>query len=364
MSDAPGPGDDRVRARATGTFVAVSEPLSIERVSKSFGDSTVLSDVSLHVAPGSVCALLGPSGSGKTTLLRIIAGLESADQGTITLGERTLVDTGKKVSVAAERRALGMVFQDWAVFPHLSVAGNVSFGLQPHRGTDHSARVAEILAMVGLGGFEARMPGTLSGGQLQRVALARALAPRPAALLLDEPFSNLDVALRVRVRTELSQLLRDAGVTAVFVTHDQQEAFVLADRVAVMRDGRIAQVGTPLEIYQRPVDAWTASFVGDANLVPGMAAEGVAETPLGTIPLTDRALAGQCLVLQRPENLDVAVGDRGTVALIEFQGHDVVVFVDLDDGIRLRVRCRATELRVGDRVAVRAGSQPAMGYPA
>ena len=215
--------------------------LEIDAVSVDYGGPEVLSDVSLSVTPGEIIALLGPSGCGKTTLLRAIAGLERPTAGSISLGNRLV--TGPGEFVPPERRRIGMVFQDWALFPHLDVARNVGYGLP--RGDLSTERVSKTLSLVGLDNVADRMPGTLSGGQQQRVALARALAPRPTVLLLDEPFSNLDSSLRSQVRTEIHHLLVELGVTTVFVTHDQDEAFVLGDRVAVLHDGRLAQVGSP-----------------------------------------------------------------------------------------------------------------------
>jgi iron(III) transport system ATP-binding protein len=216
---------------------AAAEPVSVRSVSKSFDAAPVLRDVDLRVDAGQIVALLGPSGCGKTTLLRAIAGLERPDQGEVWLGERLL--SGRGTFVAPERRRIGMVFQDWALFPHLSVGRNVGFGLT--RAERRSGRIEAALQLVELTGLADRMPATLSGGQQQRVALARALANRPAALLLDEPFSNLDATLRVSIRAEVQRLLRELSLTAVFVTHDQEEAFLLGDQVAVMLGGTVVQ---------------------------------------------------------------------------------------------------------------------------
>ncbi len=225
----------------------MSSELVLAGLRKSYGDVLAVASVDLEVEAGSICALLGPSGCGKTTTLRLIAGLERPDAGKIAIGERTL--NGDGAFVAPERRRIGMVFQDYALFPHLDVAGNVGYGLgrKPDRG-----RVAEVLELVGLAGDAGRSVHELSGGQQQRVALARALAPTPELVLLDEPFSNLDASLRDRLRSEVRQILADAGVTALFVTHDQAEALSIADTVAVMNEGLIEQVGTPEEAYSRP----------------------------------------------------------------------------------------------------------------
>jgi iron(III) transport system ATP-binding protein len=326
-------------------------------VSKSFGAAAVLDDVTLNLQVGSTLALLGPSGSGKTTLLRIIAGLEQADGGRICLGGQVLLDVAADISIAPERRGLGMVFQDWGIFPHLTVAKNVAFGLA-RKGDE--ARVGEVLSMVGLEGLALRMPGTLSGGQLQRVALARALAPRPSALLLDEPFSNLDVALRARVRSELHVLLRDAGVTTVFVTHDQEEAFVLGDQVAVLRDGRLLQCAPPRELYDAPVDAWTAAFVGDVNLIHGVGSGAAVDCVLGNLA-TRSACHGDVLVLVRPEDVGVIDGNDATVGLVEFYGHDSMVQLSME-GRTLRARVRGRVVERGMQVGVRYLGGPVVTY--
>jgi len=307
-------------------------------IDKRFGDVEVLSDVALEVAPGTIVALLGPSGCGKTTLLRILAGLERPDAGTVVIGGRTM--TGPDVWVPPERRRVGMVFQDWALFPHMTVERNVGYGI-PKRDPERRRRVDDALALVGLTGLGDRLPGTLSGGQQQRVALARALAPRPSVLLLDEPFSNLDTALRVQVRAEVHALLADLGVTSVFVTHDQDEAFVLGDHVAVMSGGRIVQAATPAELYANPVSPWVATFVGDANLVPGSATGTHADTALGRVPLAVPA-TGEVQVLVRPEMVRLDDGDTAVVELTEYYGHDSLYVVRTDGGSTLRVRTAAS----------------------
>ena len=269
--------------------------------------------------------------------------------------------------VPAERRRVGMVFQDWALFPHLTVAQNVGYGLpRPDR---RGPRVAEALALVGLDGLGDRSPGTLSGGQQQRVALARALAPAPGVLLLDEPFSNLDTSLRVQVRTEVHQLLASLGVTTVFVTHDQEEAFVLGDEVAVMHGGRIVQQATPAELYARPATSWVATFVGDANLVTGTAAGASATTPVGPVAL-ERPVEGDVDVVLRPEELRLVpladgAGAPATVELCEFYGHDTVYLVRPDGGEPLRARAgSAPRYARGDRVGIAYGGPPAIAYAA
>jgi len=237
--------------------------LELERVTRRFGETTAVDDLSLEIAPGELLTLLGPSGCGKTTTLRMIAGFETPSAGRILLDGRDITGT------PPQRRGFGMVFQNYALFPHLDVAGNVAFGLEG-KGIPRAEirrRVEEALALVDLAGYGSRKVQQLSGGQQQRVALARALAPQPRILLLDEPLSNLDAALRERTRTELRALLERLGITAIFVTHDQEEAFALADRIAIMEKGRLRQVGTPEELYRRPATPFVATFLGQANFV-------------------------------------------------------------------------------------------------
>ena len=305
--------------------------LSISGLVKGYGEAPVLRGVDLEVPAGSLTAVLGLSGCGKTTLLRLIAGFERPEQGRIALGANTLEDAS--THVAPEKRSIGYVPQDGALFPHLSVAGNVGFGL-PRRERRGRA-VQEPLEMVGIAHLARRMPHELSGGEQQRVALARALARRPAALLLDEPFSSLDATLRNRVREEVHTLLRDHGVTTVLVTHDQEEALSLADSVAVLRDGRIVQQGAPAELYELPADSRLAEFLGAVNLVPASFGAGTALTALGELPLRGAGGAGAAagMVMIRPEQLEVsprldgaaANGLTGTVRQCRYYGHDAIL---------------------------------------
>jgi iron(III) transport system ATP-binding protein len=284
----------------------------------------------LELRAGGISALLGPSGCGKTTTLRLIAGLERPDGGEIVVGGRVM--SGAERFVPAEERRIGMVFQDYALFPHLDVAGNVGYGLGR---TPDPARVREALELVGLVGSEKRPVHELSGGQQQRVALARALAPTPDLVLLDEPFSNLDASLRDRLRQEVSQILRTAGVTALFVTHDQEEAMSIAETVAVMRDGRVEQAGTPEEVYLRPASRWMAEFLGDIEVLPGDAHDGRASCELGSLPAGD--VCGACDVLVRPESVAIGVSGPSSAAHAEvvtrrFFGHDQLVGLRLESG--------------------------------
>ena len=304
-------------------------------------------------------ALLGPSGCGKTTLLRCIAGLERPDAGEVRLDGRPL--SGQGTFVPPERRRIGMVFQDGALFPHLSVAGNVGYGLS--RSERRGRRVAEALALVDLAGLGERMPASLSGGQAQRVALARALVTRPSVLLLDEPFSNLDTILRIQIRAEVQRLLADLGVTAVFVTHDQEEAFVIGDEVAVMLAGTVVQQAAPAELYRAPTSRAVAGFLGDANLLPGVAAAGLVDTAIGQVPLRS-ALGGDVEVLLRPEQLRVSVGDAATILSVEYFGHDAVYLTRLPGGADLRVRVLdAPEFGPGDTVDLTYVGGATVGYP-
>ncbi len=276
------------------------------------------------------------------------------------MGDRVL--TGPGVAVPPEKRHMGMVFQDAALFPHMTVARNVAYGLS-RRDPDRAARVAEALALVSLEGYGDRMPATLSGGQLQRVAVARALAPRPAVVLLDEPFSSLDASLRAEMRIEIGQLLTDIDATAVFVTHDQEEAFIVGDEVAVMDAGVIAHQGTPTGLYEIPATRAVAEFVGDANFVPGTADGTLAHTVLGRIPLHSPA-SGAVDVMVRPERIDLRPGDSGAIDRIEYFGHDAVVHVRLDSGASLRSRVMgAPGYAPGDRVDVGFTGLPTVAFP-
>ena len=315
--------------------MTVAHSVTVERISKSFGERAVLDGVVLQAEAGSLTAILGASGSGKTTLLRLIAGFDRADAGTIELGGRVV--EGNRAFVPPERRGIGYVPQEGALFPHLTVGANVSFGLRNGRGADREHRVQEFLALVGLAGFEKRVPHQLSGGERQRVALARALASDPSLVLLDEPFSSLDVELRTSMRREVVDVLRRAGVTAILVTHDQDEALSIADRVAVLQRGTIVQCDEPSVLYTRPVNGEVARFVGHGNLLLGRLERGVVRSVLGDIsvelgtPAPEPCAVG---VLVRPEQIDLEDGSaapRGVVTSREFHGHDVLLAVRLDE---------------------------------
>ncbi|HEX2265890.1 MAG TPA: ABC transporter ATP-binding protein [Solirubrobacterales bacterium] len=306
---------------------------------KSFGRKRAVDGVDLVVERGVICALLGPSGCGKTTTLRLIAGFERPDAGSVTVGERTVAGDG--VFLAPERRRIGMVFQDYALFPHMTVEDNIRYALG--KGGDGS-RVGEVLELVGLRELGGRHPHELSGGQQQRVALARALVAEPRALLLDEPFSNLDAGLRARVREEVREILAEQQLTSVFVTHDQEEALSVADVVAVVNEGRVEQVGTPEVVYSRPATRWVAGFLGEIEVLPGKANNGTIECELGQLPNRD-GLKGEVDVLVRPESLAIGTieppdkrSQKATVVSRSFFGHDQMVELELPSGAVVKAR--------------------------
>jgi iron(III) transport system ATP-binding protein len=324
--------------------------IRLEGVAKRFGAVTAVDGTSLCVDRGEVVALLGPSGCGKTTLLRLIAGFERPDAGSVTVAGRPVA--GRDVWVAPEARRVGMVFQDYALFPHLTVGANVGFGL-PRR--ERAARVPELLAIVGLTGLEKRYPHELSGGQQQRVALARALAPAPELVLLDEPWSNVDSIQRETLRAEVTEIIRPLGVTVVLVTHDREEAFSLADRIALMREGRVVQEGTAEELYFAPTSRWAAEFVGAANVLSGRVVAGRVETAIGAFPANGASVHKDAQVLVRPELLELQPSETGAAHVIgrEFRGHDVLYRVLLD-GVELVSQRPSTEaVELGSRVAIR-----------
>ncbi len=317
-------------------------------VSKRFGEVIALNRCDLSVPLGEVVTLLGPSGTGKSTMLRMLAGFDSPDAGVIDIMGRRVV--GPDVFVPPERRRVGVVLQDYALFPHLDVARNVGYGLA--KGSDRERRVGEILEVVGLSGLGRRLPHELSGGQQQRVALARAMAPEPDVIILDEPFSNLDDTLRTRVRGEIISIIKSAGTTALFITHDQEEALSISDQVAVMNQGRIVQMATPQVLYWEPADAWVGSFIGDANFVKGTARAGQVESILGVFRGDSD---GAVWVMVRPESVRLHPSTNGEAVVRgrEFFGHDQLVTVTFDDGTLVRSRMGPGDhFAPGDRVSV------------
>lgn len=329
---------------------AVRTEYAIEAVniSKRFGDTVALDHCDLTVPVGAVVTLLGPSGTGKSTMLRVLAGFEHPDTGTIDIRGRQVVGPG--VFLPPEQRRVGVVPQDYALFPHMTVAANVAYGLPKGKGRDE--RAGEILDLVGLSGLGARYPHELSGGQQQRVALARAMAPRPDVVILDEPFSNLDDTLRARVRSDIIAIIRAMGTTALFITHDQEEALSISDLVAVMNRGRIVQIAPPQVLYWEPADPWVGSFIGDANFVPGKARGGRMESVLGEF---HSDVEGDVTVMARPESVQLKLDPSGTAVVQgrEFFGHDQLVTVAFDDGTLLRARHGPADVFAhGDRVSV------------
>ncbi len=317
-------------------------------VTKRFNGSYALDDFELEVPAGAILALLGPSGCGKTTALRVIAGFERPDAGMVDIAGLRVVDDA--LNVPPEKRRVGMVFQEYALFPHMTVAANTGYGLDRTGGD----RVREVLELVGLAEHGDRMPHELSGGEQQRVALARALAPRPAVILMDEPFSNLDAGLRDRMRRDVRVILKEAEATAVFVTHDQEEALAIADIVAVMRRGKVKQIGPPQHIYRRPASPWIARFVGESEFVDGIAEVGQVKTPLGTFPLFGN-LRGPVQVMIRPEWVHpVRAGDGAALVVDrEFYGHDQLLVLELEGGRRLAARTGSNAgVAPGDRVDI------------
>ncbi len=318
--------------------------ISARNVHVQFGETVALDGFTLDVPSGSLVALVGPSGCGKTTALRTIAGFQDVSSGTISI--RDVQVNGPSTNIAPERRRVGMVFQEFALFPHITVAENVGYGVD---GADRVERVRSTLRLVGLDGYGDRFPHELSGGEQQRIALARALAPEPEVILLDEPFSNLDAPQRERMRRELRKIIHGAGLTAVFVTHDQSEALAIADVIAVMRDGAVVQVGTPDEVYAHPISPWVARFLGDAVMVDSVVQSGSVATIFGSVE-ADLEEGSAVTVMIRPEWVVVTPSSVGQARIIdrEFYGHD--------QRVEIKVRGGSTiEALVSGRVPVRIG---------
>ena len=353
--------------------------VDVRSLTAGYGALTVLEDLDLEVPSGAVAAVLGPSGSGKTTLLRVLAGFLKPVAGTVTFGDRLVAGAGPgfpHAFVPPEKRRVGIVPQEGALFPHLDVSANVAFGLPSSSSlrAESAHRVSEVLEMVGMLEYAHTRPHELSGGQQQRVALARALAPEPDVVLLDEPFTALDASLRARLRAEVRELLRGLGTTAILITHDQEEALSTADLVAVMREGRIVQVGSPLEVYDVPADLDVARFVGDAVELPAVVAGGRVACALGDIPAHAATAGsdGEAVVVLRPEQLVLscpvepsALPGAGVVRETSYHGHDSLLRVELGDGttIPVRVPGGTPPPRPGDEVVVSV-TGPGRVYPA
>lgn len=328
--------------------------IEVHHVSKRYDQTVAVKNCDLQVASGEILALLGPSGSGKTTLLRLIAGFERPDEGRVIINDRAMVDVAAAVWVPAEERGVGMVFQDYALFPHLTVAQNVRFGLRNGSKSARQSRVEELLRLTELFPYGERYPHELSGGQQQRVALARALAPRPGVVLLDEPFNGLDPDLRPQMRREVARILRHLGTAAVLVTHDQEEALGMADQVAVIRNGEVQQVGTPEDIYYSPTTPFVANFVGHADFIPGVISGQELHTEIGVFPSPPDLPAGRVKVMIRHESVNAKAGGiLATVEEREFLGGEILYRLRLPSGsmVHLEQR-RPVHWPVGHQVPV------------
>lgn len=336
----------------------MTQLLEIEGLHCRYADQDVVADLSLNISPGMLSCLLGPSGCGKTTVLRAIAGFESIKQGEIRLNGQIVSSPG--YTLPPERRGLGMVFQDYALFPHLSVANNIDFGLQRISRFERRRKVEQMLELVGLEGYGQRFSHELSGGQQQRVAVARAMAPEPPLLLLDEPFSNLDVELRERLAADVRDILKARGTAAIFVTHDQHEAFVMGEQVGVMQAGKILQWDSPFNLYHEPADRFVADFIGEGRFLKGrLSAPDRVETPLGEIQ-GNRAYGwprGAAVeVLLRPDDITLAPGAGLECRIIEraFRGAQTLYTLALPEGGELLSLLPShNDYRVGERTGVK-----------
>ncbi len=354
--------------------------ITVADLTKRFGPASVVNRVGFSIEEGELFTLLGPSGCGKTTLLRLIAGFYHVDEGEIRFDERRMND------VPPDQRGIGMVFQNYALWPHMTVTGNVSYGLKLRRipAAEIDERVKGVLEKVKLGGLGDRYPGQISGGQQQRVALARALVLNPRILLLDEPLSNLDAKIRIQVRAEIRKLQKELGITTIYVTHDQEEALTLSDRIAVMNQGAVLQIGPPKELYERPANRFVADFIGINNLIDGTVRaldpaqhRLVVTTVLGdvTVRQDDRFRPGdRCVLCVRPENaaLDGAASDqnvfRGRISFAAYLGNTLRYDVDLGSGIVFKADIRDPlhheQLPAGSAVELRFAAASAVAIPA
>jgi iron(III) transport system ATP-binding protein len=349
--------EEPTRESTTGGTV-----LELDGIAKRYGSEDVIGDLSLSVHEGEILTLLGPSGCGKTTTLRLIAGLEKPNAGRVRLQDETVAGDGR--FVPPEERNVGVVFQEFALFPHLTARENVAFGLQDWDEAEREARVDDLLELVDLAAHGEDYPNELSGGQQQRIALARSLAPRPEMLLLDEPFSNLDVDLRVEMREEVRRIIKETGVTAISVTHDQEEALSISDRVAVMNDGDIEQVDTPQQVFQQPESRFVAGFLGHASFLPGEVHGDHVDTPLGRVLRDDvHGLAHQydgsiVDLLVRPDDVTAFPADGeeadGRVVYRRYLGPTVLYRVDLDGGGTIEcMHNHSDRIDLDERVGVR-----------
>jgi len=336
--------------------------LSCKNLHKRFGNHSAVDSFNLNIAKGELLALVGPSGCGKTTVLRLIAGLERLDAGQIDIGAIEVANSS--FSLPPEKRSAGMVFQDFSLFPHMSLSNNISFGLTEHKDTVTPSSNDHYLELVGLQGFGNRMPHELSGGEQQRGALARALAAQPEILLLDEPFSNLDVNLRSQVREEVTQIIRASQVTALLVTHDIEEAFSVADTIAVMMEGTVGQVGTAETLYSTPANEEIAHWLGAANFLDAYCDGTSAHCELGSVQL-QRECHGRRRIMLRPEWLSLTPSSDGNSRIIHrtYYGHDQMLEIEMKSGPRLLVRAlSADSIQLGQEVSVVA-TNPATTFP-
>ncbi|MCG6965343.1 MAG: ABC transporter ATP-binding protein [Chromatiaceae bacterium] len=342
--------------------------LKVEDISAGYDRDPVIESLSFHVNRGEIVSLLGPSGCGKTTALRAIAGFEPVRAGQILIAQQLVSAPG--MTVPPERRSIGMVFQDYALFPHLTIADNIGFGLRNKAAVDRRVQINHLLDATGLGGMDDRYPHELSGGQQQRVALARALAPRPAILLMDEPFSNLDVELRERLSVEVRDLLKSEGISGILVTHDQHEAFAVSDKVGVMRDGRILQWDTPYTLYHEPNHRFVADFIGQGRFIPGIVrSPETFDTELGLLHgnrSCTQAVGERVEILIRPD--DVVPDELGEIEAIvkdkAFKGAEILYTLELPTGTRLLSLFPSHhDHHLGDSVRVRMDAEHLICFP-
>lgn len=343
--------------------------LEVKGIQCRYRNQTIVDELSLHVNKGSLVCLLGPSGCGKTTVLRAIAGFEPLYRGQIIMDGEVI--SRPEYSKAPEKRRLGMVFQDFALFPHMTIAGNVGFGLRNETPAERNKIVADMLSMVGMDGFERRFPHELSGGQQQRIALARALAVRPDAILLDEPFSSLDVDLRERLSLEVRDILKESATTAILVTHHQDEAFALGDQIGVMNNGRILQWDTPFNLYHEPVNRFVADFIGQGVFIRGtMTAPDVIETKLGTLK-GDRAYqwpkGTEVELLLRPDDVTAKPNShlQGEITQKAFKGAEIMYTIKLPTGEKVMSLFPShLDHAIGDKVGINLDLQHVVVFAA
>ncbi len=338
--------------------------VSIKGASKTYGDIAVIHDVSFEIKQGEILALLGPSGCGKTTTLRLIAGFEQPDAGEIFIQGR--LTASPDFSMPPEQRSVGMIFQDYALFPHMTVAENVIYGLRGMERWRKEKVLAGMLELVDMQGYEGRYPHQLSGGEQQRIAVARALAPCPAALLLDEPFSNLDADMRIQMRSEVLSILRRAGTTAILVTHDQEEAFTFADRVGVLTDGQLEQLDTPEAIYHRPRTPFVARFVGQADFLTAVTKNGQVVTELGSFPFEEPMPRLGLRVMIRSDDIDFMLDDEGKAVITEreFLGSENLYTIRLESGQVVRSSQPSTAIYpINQKVRVQANLDHVVIFP-